>query len=181
MTDDLVAENKSQRPYHVNCYCPKRSLRHAICSRWLIAMTNAHHNMWDIGCTLATSEIVCVVIYARGMSSCKANFGVSILVLYHSGLFKSKNVKKSIRKTFWFFYSDKKWYVGDQTEYGVLPTPRVANIWLIKNGINLTTLEAFILEDSGFKVVCFEEYHCGPPKSSQCKTPHELAWGVIPL
>ena len=56
--------------------------------------------MWDIGCTLATSEIVCVVICARGMSSCKANFGVSILVLYHSGLFKSKNVKKSIRKTF---------------------------------------------------------------------------------
>lgn len=49
--------------------------------------------------------------------------------------------------------------MGGKTEYNVLPNHAVPNVWPIKIGSNLTMLEASILEEGGFKVACFGEYH----------------------
>lgn len=59
--------------------------------------------------------------------------------------------------TFRFCYDNKE-CVGDKTKYGVMPNLHVLDVWPTQIGTNSTLLEAFILEDGGFKVARFEVY-----------------------
>ena len=61
----------------------------------------------------ATSKVAFVAIYAWDIFSHKVKNIISTHVPYYDDLFKSKNIKMSIRKTFWFYLSDKKRCVGD--------------------------------------------------------------------
>lgn len=120
---------------------------------------NAHYTMWHIAHTFTTSKIVCVAIHVGGMFAGKAKIGVSTHVPCYDSLFKSKNMKRSICKTLWFCYGDKKPVCGWQDEFGVMPILLDHDVWPIQIGAYLTMLEASILQNGGFEVTRFGKYH----------------------
>lgn len=71
--------------------------------------------------------------------------------------------------------------MGGKSEYDGMPNFHLPYVWPIKMGIDLTTLETFILEDNGFKVLCFSEYHVVLVLSMKCVDMGSLSTIVLIL
>lgn len=119
---------------------------------------NAQQNLLHITHMLATLIIVCITFHTRDVSSCKAKIGTSTPTPCYKGLFRSKNMKESVYKTFLFCHGDQRRCVGGQTKYGILAKPPMPNVWHVKISIYLIIGKVSVLEGVGFRLACYGNF-----------------------